>query len=210
MSSPTAAPRQPRTCVGGDAWVGWLRIGRLGGCRWGRVPPPPPFATPSLAWQPYTLRSGQPGVLRTAAPRDAWTGRRRARTDALRRLRSSPQGSLLLGQREVEQRGWVTFQELDNWSAKGNRSTRFLLWGRRQVVVGVCGQNIIPRDMMQNEQRSGIRQELRMSGMSDPMTWVIGHFPVTIETLRYFGLKAGGRGGSFVFGGWENKELNLE
>lgn len=77
-------------------------------------------------------------------------------------------------------------------------------------MVGVCGQNIIPRDMMQNEQRSGIRQELRMSGMSDPMTWVIGHFPVTIETLRYFGLKAGGRGGSFVFGGWENKELNLE
>lgn len=113
-----------------------------------RGPPCPPcLPAPALPGSPVALVRA-PGALGTAAPSDARMGRG-GRTAALRRSRGRPAGAEGGGSGRVGD-----LSGAGQLVGKGNRSARFLLWGRRQVVVvvGVWAEHSSRRSgMTQNE-----------------------------------------------------------
>lgn len=158
MCSPTAVPRPPGSCAGGDAWVGWLRGRReWGGCwavagaeRRAESPSNPHQAPPALPGNTVALGLGsQEG---SALPLPVMRGLGKARAD--RRIAEAAEavlGTLLLGQREVEQRGWVTFQEPDNGSAKAIVQLVFF-YGVEGRGVCVCTEHYSRRSgVIQND-----------------------------------------------------------
>lgn len=111
----------------------------------GKLSPPPTRIRPLQPLPGNTVALGLGSREGSALPLPVMRGLGKARAD--RRIAEAAKavlGTLLLGQREVEQRGWVTFQEPDNWSAKAIVQLVFFygVEGR-----GVCVRSIIPGDL---------------------------------------------------------------